>query len=200
MNVAILQLIKTNVNKYFQRITLSAIIRLVPSSNTGENMPTPVLSKFPIKLRPVDDMLEHCAMTFDKMIDYAAQSVIDHTDFAQDADRMPTVVSLTMVTPAEGFGLADIDDWLYTNRARGGTLAELCAWLAQYPRRVEHYGHILAPATVLMDSTSERTPTSFMPFARRQGELTYLSLRNYGATWHVGASFLAVLDADNPSS
>jgi hypothetical protein len=163
-------------------------------------MPTAVLSKFAIKLRPIDDMLEHCTKAFGKQIDYAAQSVIDHTDFAQDADRMPTVVPLTMVTPAEGFGLAEINDWLYANHARGGSLAELCAWLTQYPRRVQHYGHILAPATVLMDSTSEGTPTSFMPYARRQGEVTHLGLRSYGATWQTGTSFLAVLDADNPSS
>jgi hypothetical protein len=172
---------------------------LVPLPSGGIVQP-PVLSKYTIKLHPIPDMLEFCAETFDNMVDYAVQPAVDHTDFAAEATCEPTELTITIVSPADGFTCSNANDWLHDNHARAGTLSELCTWREQHIERAEGFGDVVAYGTILQDGTQHRTPVSYVTFAHRWGEVARLSMRSYSATWRAGASFLAVLDAHNPSS
>jgi len=59
---------------------------------------------------------------------------------------------------------------------------------------------VVAFGTIFMMGITSRTPKSFVPYSHRWGEVPRLSIRPNEATWRTGSSFLAVLDADNPSS
>ena len=163
-------------------------------------MQPPVLSKYTIKLHPVDDMLEFCAEVFNKMIDLAVQPELDLYDFSAEQDQAPHEVTVTIVTPPEGFTYRYMDDWMHNHHASRGTLTQLCTWREQHIERAEGFGNVVAFGTIFMMGITSRTPKSFVPYSHRWGEVPRLSIRPNEATWRTGSSFLAVLDADNPSS
>ena len=176
-----------------------AIMLLVPYPSGG-NVQPPVLSKYTIKLHPVDDMLEFCAEVFNKMIDLAVQPELDLYDFSAEQDQAPHEVTVTIVTPPEGFTYRYMDDWMHNHHASRGTLTQLCTWREQHIERAEGFGNVVAFGTIFMMGITSRTPKSFVPYSHRWGEVPRLSIRPNEATWRAGSSFLAVLDADNPSS
>lgn len=179
---------------------MAFVIMLLVPYPSGGNVQPPALSKYVIKLHPIEDMLGFCAKTFDSMVDFAVQPAVDHADFGSEATREPSELTITIVSPPEGFTYREANDWLHDNHARAGTLAELCTWREQHIERAERFGDVVAYGTILQDGAQHRTPVSYVTYAHRWGEVARLSMRSYSATWRAGASFLAVLDADNPSS
>lgn len=163
-------------------------------------MQAPLISKYPVKLLPIGHMLLRCHDIFGPMLRGGPKFVIEHTDFSNEVDRPPTAITLTVVTPSQPFDFRYISDWLHENYARGGTLAELCAWVEQHRDRVAQFTSVIAPGTILEDGVKHRTRMQLMPFVDHRAEFDYLEIRPVGATWRNNSSFLAVLDADNPPS
>lgn len=161
---------------------------------------SPIISKRTINVQPVQDMLELCADAFDKMVDLAAQPLIDHHDWLQEQLQPISTITLTIVTWPTRMHLRDINDWLMENSARGGTLYELCAWRLQSPLEADGHAHVLAPGTIFLDGCPPRPPISFMPYSNLWGEVSRLSIRPYDSAWRSGSSFVAVVDSDNPFS
>ena len=114
--------------------------------------------------------------------------------------QVPQEVTVTIVTPPEGFTYRYMDDWMHNHHASRGTLTQLCTWREQHIERAEGFGNVVAFGTIFMMGITSRTPKSFVPYSHRWGEVPRLSIRPNEATWRTGSSFLAVLDADNPSS
>lgn len=163
-------------------------------------MQPPVLSKYTIKLHPVEDMPEFCAETFNGMIDVAVQPELEHHDFSAELVRAPREATITIVTPPEGFTYRYMDDWMHNHHASRGTLTHLCTWREQHIERADGFGNVVAFGTIFIMGVTGRTPKSFVPFANSRGEAAHLSIRANEAAWRARSSFLAILDADNPSS